>query len=290
MMASHTGWWRKVVGAIGGAVVGTVVAVGVIAWLGQRSLIYFPDDAVPAAASVGLAGAESLTVRTADGLDLQAWYVPAAGEMVGAVLMLHGNAGDRADRAPLAAALRDRGLATLLVDYRGFGGNPGSPSQDGVLADARAAADALREHSGLDASGTVYFGESLGSAVAAGLAAERPPAAVVLRSPFPSLAEVGSLHYRWLPVRLLLRDTYPTAAWIARYDGPVLVIAGDGDQIVPAELSRRVVEAAGGTAELWTVAGAGHNDRVLLDGDALLDRVAAFLRDRARLPVRPAGG
>lgn len=275
--------------ALGGAVVGVVVAVGIIAWLGQRALIYFPTDAVAAPADVGLPTAEALALRTADGLDLQAWYVAAAGETVGAVLMLHGNAGNRADRAPLAAALRDRGIATLLLDYRGFGGNPGGPSQEGLLADARAGAAALQARSGLDASRIVYFGESLGTAVAAGLAAERPPAAVVLRSPFPSLADVGRLHYPWLPVRLLLRDDWPTAEWLGRYDGPVLVIAGERDRIVPLELSRVVVDAAGGQAEVWTVADAGHNDRVLLDGDAMLDRIASFLRERAQLPVRPPG-
>lgn len=288
-MAVGAGWWSKVVGAVGGAVVGVVVAVGLVAWLGQRSLIYFPGEAVPAAASVGLPSAEPLTVTTADGLELQAWYVPAAGETIGAVLMLHGNAGTRADRAPLAAALRERGLATLLLDYRGFGGNPGSPSQAGLLADARAGAAALRRRSGLDASRTVYFGESLGTAVAAGLAAEQPPAAIVLRSPFPSLAEVGKLHYPWLPVDLLLRDEFPTVEWLAGYDGPVLVIAGDRDQIVPADLSQRVVEAVGDDASMWTVGGVGHNDPALLNGPALLDRVTMFLRDRAQLPVRSPG-
>lgn len=278
-----------VIAIVAGVVVGAVIALVAIVWLGQRSLIYFPDDAVPAAARVGLPDAESLTVRTTDGLELQAWYVPASGETVGAVLMLHGNAGNRAGRAPLAAALRDRGLATLLLDYRGFGGNPGSPSQDGLLADARAGADALRARSGLDDTRIVYFGESLGTAVAAGLAAEQPPGAVVLRSPFPSLAEVGRLHYPWLPVRALLRDEFPTAEWIADYGGPVLVIVGDRDEIVPADLSRRVHKAAGGDADLWTAAGAGHNDPALLDGAPMLDRIAGFLRDRARLPVRPPG-
>ncbi|MBW3604625.1 MAG: alpha/beta hydrolase [Actinobacteria bacterium] len=272
-----------------GTLAGVAVAVLGLAWLGQRALIYFPSDVVPSPAAAGVPDAETITVTTDDGLDLAAWYVPAAGEAVGAVLMLPGNAGNRGGRGPLAAALRDRGLATLLLDYRGFGGNPGRPSQDGLLADARAGAAALRRRSGLDASRTVYFGESLGTAVAAGLAAERPPAALILRSPFPSLADVGRLHYPWLPVGLLLRDEFPTGEWLADYDGPVLVVAGERDGVVPADLSRSVAAAAGPDIELVRIAGAGHNDRALLDGARLVDAVSAFLRDHAQLPVRAAG-
>lgn len=272
-----------------GTFAGVALAVLGLAWFGQRALIYFPSDVVPSPGAVGVPDAETLTVTTDDGLELQAWYVPAAGETVGAVLMLHGNAGSRAGRGPLAAALRDRGLATLLLDYRGFGGNPGRPSQDGLLADARAGVAALRRRSGLETSRIVYFGESLGTAVAAGLAVEQPPAALILRSPFPSLAAVGRLHYPWLPVGLLLRDEFPTEEWLVDYDGPVLVVVGERDDIVPADLSSSVARAAGPGTEVVRIADAGHNDRALLDGARLLDAVSAFLRDRTQLPVRAAG-
>ncbi|HEX6254400.1 MAG TPA: alpha/beta hydrolase [Euzebyales bacterium] len=255
--------------------------------LGVRdALIYFPSKTVPPPAEVGLAGAEDLTVVTRDGLRLRAWYVPAAGEPVGAVLVLHGNAGHRAHRAPLAAALRERGLATLLLDYRGFGGNPGSPSQDGLLADSEAAAVALERRSGLDRARIVYFGESIGTAPAAWLAAHRPPAAVVLRSPFPSLTDVARRRFPWLPVGWLLRDHYPLASWIAGYDGPLLAIAGSRDDLIPVRYSRRAVDAAGGEGRLVVVEGAGHNDPALLDGDEMLEAISGFLRDDAGLAVR----
>lgn len=274
---------------VGGAVVG-VVSVLAIIWLRQDALIYFPSNTVPAPAEVRLPEAEQLTVRTADGLDLDAWYVPAAGETAGAVLVLPGNAGDRADRAPLAIALRDRGLASLLVDYRGFGGNPGSPSQPGLLADAEAAATALERRSGLGRDRIVYFGESLGSAPAAWLAARRPPAGVVMRSPFTSLTTIARRRFPWLPVQRLLRDRYPLASWIAGYDGPLLVIAGERDRLIPVADSRRVVDAAGGGGRLLVVPGVGHNDMELLTGATMLDGITAFLRDDVGLAVRDAPG
>jgi fermentation-respiration switch protein FrsA (DUF1100 family) len=270
------------------ASMGVGVLVALLALALQDSLLYFPSKDVPPPAQVGLDEAEELTLTTNDGLQLRAWYVPADGEPVGAVLVLHGNAGHRAHRAPLAAALRDRGLATLLVDYRGFGGNPGSPSQDGLLADSEAAAAALEERTGLPRDRIVYFGESIGTAPTAWLAARRPPAAVVLRSPFPSLTEVARRQFPWLPVRWLLRDHYPLSTWIAGYDGPVLAIAGSADDLVPVSDSRRAVDAAGGGGRLVVIEGAGHNDPALLDGDEMLDAMTTFLRDEAGLPVRDA--
>jgi fermentation-respiration switch protein FrsA (DUF1100 family) len=262
-----------------------VVVVGL--WLLQRRLIYLPTAAVPSPGAVGLDAAEPLELTTADGLELSAWYVPAAGEPAGAVLVLPGNAGNRAARAPLAAALRDAGLATLLVDYRGYGGNPGRPTQDGVLEDARAAVGALRAASGVGPDRLVYFGESLGAAVAAGLAAEQPPAALVLRSPFPSLTEVGQRELPWLPVRLLLRDRFPTTEWVARYRGPTLVVAGDADTLVPPQLSHRVADAAGGPVDVEVVVGAGHNDRALLDGEQMTTAILRFLDERTAIDTTP---
>jgi uncharacterized protein len=271
-----------------GAVLLAVVLAAAGVWLRQDALIYFPSDTVPAAADVGLPEAEPLTVPTADGLDLDAWYVPAAGDPVGAVLVLHGNAGDRADRAPLAAALRERGLASLLLDYRGFGGNPGAPSQRGLLDDAEAAAVVLERRSGLDRDRLVYFGESLGCAPAGWLAARRPPAGLVLRSPFPSLTEIARRRFPWLPVERMLRDRYPLASWITGYEGPLLAIAGERDRLILVSDSQRVVDVAGGGGRLLVVPGVGHNDPELLAGATMLDGITAFLRDDAGLPVRDA--
>ena len=266
---------------------GSVIVLMAAVFLLQRHLIYLPGGDLLAPAAAGVPGAEPLTFTTADGVDLDAWYVPADGEAVGAVLVLHGNAGNRSHRGPLAAALRRAGLATLLVDYRGYGGNSGRPTQDGLLADARAAATALQRRSGFDRDRMIYFGESLGAGVATGLAAERPPAALVLRSPFPSLVAVGRHVYPWLPVATLLRDRYPADEWIARYDGPTLVVAGDADTIIPLPLSRRLADAAGGPVDVEVVAGVGHNDRALLDGEQFIGAIVAFLEDRTTIDVRP---
>ena len=252
------------------AALALAAAVLAATWLLQRRLIYFPLGPGPGRAEDLLPGAENVELRTADGLTLGAWYVRAQAPRA-TVLVLPGNAGNRAHRAPLAHELARRGFSVLLVDYRGYGGNPGRPSERGLYVDARAALDFLLGRPEVDRGRIVYFGESLGAAVALELAVERPPAALVLRSPFTSLAEIGRLHYPFLPVRLLLRDRYPSIERVGRLRCPLLVLAGEQDTVVPAEDSRRLFSAAPpGLARLLLVPRADHNDRELLVGESLL--------------------
>jgi uncharacterized protein len=277
------------------AVLATAVAllavVGLL-WSQQRRLIYLPAPrAVPAAAAV-LPGAEEVSFTTEDGLRLGGWFVPARSSpdpsgRGPAVLVCNGNAGNRSLRAPLAAALARAGLAVLLFDYRGYGGNPGRPTEPGLAADARAAADYLAARPEVDPARLVWFGESIGAAVALRLALERPPAALVLRSPFASLAEVGRLHYPWLPVSMLLADRYDAAGLAGRLEAPLLVVAGERDRIVPASHSRRLFDAAPQPKRFVLLAGADHNDPELLAGPDLLAEVLAFLRS---VPALGAAG
>ncbi|MDN5852614.1 MAG: lysophospholipase, partial [Actinomycetia bacterium] len=224
-------------------VVGTVIALLTAL---QRQLIYFPDSSAPPPADEVLDGARDVTLHTSDGLDLGAWFVPVATGVRDrgyAVLVAPGNGGNRHGRVDLARALRDRGFAVLLMDYRGYGGNPGKPTEEGLALDADAAVEALADL-GYPPEQTIYFGESLGTGVVAALQERRPPAGVVLRSPFTELADVGTHHYPWLPVRLLLKDRFPVVEHIATTDVPVTVIHGRRDSIVPTQQSAKVAEAA----------------------------------------------
>ena len=243
-------------------------------WALQRQLIYFPDATpVPPAATV-IAGAQDVTLHTTDGLELGAWFVPETGPVdTGmAVLVAPGNGGNRAGRAGFARELSRRGLGVLLVDYRGYGGNPGSPSEDGLAADADAAGAALTKL-GYAPQRTIYFGESLGSGVVAALQVRHPPAGIVLRSPFTELADVAAYHYPWLPVRALLRDRFPVIEHLAASHVPITVIYGDRDSVVPALLSARVADQASALVERVVIEGADHNDPVMF-GPRVADAVA----------------
>jgi uncharacterized protein len=242
-------------------------------WLFQRQLIYFPVEEVPPV-DTSLPGARIVDITTEDGLVLTGWFITPSPAKA-AMLVLNGNAGNRANRTPLASALVERGFAVLLFDYRGYGGNQGMPSEEGLAMDAAAAFRALVEVS--DSEHLVLLGESLGAAVAARLAIETPPAALVLRSPFPSLAAVAAVHYPYLPARLLLRDRYDTLAAVALLDVPTLVVAGSADSIVPSRLSQQV-QAAAPTGARWVlIEDADHNDPDLSWGAPLVDAIDRFL-------------
>jgi fermentation-respiration switch protein FrsA (DUF1100 family) len=268
------------------AIAGIVVAAVFLLWIGQRRLIYMPSvgGAVPSARQVGLASAVDVQLPTEDGLTLGAWFVPAsAGGSGWTLILFNGNAGHRAFRAPLASRLADAGVSVLMCDYRGFGGNPGQPTEEGLARDARAALGWVRGRGGAAPGPIAYFGESLGAAVAVRLAVESQPAALILRSPFTSMVDVARHHYPWLPVGWLLADRYPSIDRIGRLTCPVLVIAGDRDSVVPSSQSRRLYEAALESQRHWLlVPGADHNDFELLAGDALVDAVLRLLRNQQR--------
>ena len=269
--------------------VAVLIILLVVIWTFQRRMIYFPIGQVPSPEEGGLSHIQPVRFTTSDGGELDAWFLALEDRSPRAtVLVFNGNAGNRSHRIELADALHRHGLQVLLMDYRGYGGNPGVPTERGLADDARAARAYVASRSDVDASRLVYFGESLGAAVAVDLASEYPPAALILRSPFTSLSDVGQFHYPFLPVRLLLRDRFPSLGRIRQIEAPLLVIAGDRDQVVPIEQSRRLYDAATEPKELLILAGADHNDLALLAGREMIAAIVRFIDERAQPSLPPA--
>jgi uncharacterized protein len=283
-MPARTGR-RRVLVSVVGVLTAIVLIVGLL-WGFQRRLIYLPDPSAPPPAQDVVPNAVDVRLRTADGLDLAAWYLAAPPSSCRAtVLIAPGNAGNRELRAPLMDVLAARGFGVLVLEYRGYGGNPGSPTEEGLAADAVAAREFLAAQ-GLAESEILYYGESLGAGVVTTLAVSHPPAGLVLRSPFVDLAAAAAVHYPFLPVRAMLWDDYPVRDTVARLIVPVTVVYGETDAIIPPEQSREVAAAAGERGVAVAVPGADHNDPALLDGPELLDAVVA-LADRASCPPPP---
>jgi fermentation-respiration switch protein FrsA (DUF1100 family) len=267
------------VAATAGVLALVAVVLMAFLWTIQRRLIYLPSAAVPPSAAEVIDGAKDVRLHTSDGLTLGGWLVPAQTPRSGiTVLVTPGNAADRSARAPLARALAARGFAVLLFDYRGYGGNAGSPSEQGLADDARAARAYLVGEAGVAPDRLLYFGESLGAAVAVGLAAEHPPAGLVLRSPFVDLAAVARVHYPYLPARFLLRDRYPVAEQLRSVKVPTAVVYGTRDSVIPPVQSIAVAEAAAGPVRVVRIDGADHNDPALTHGPAVVDAIAAVTR------------
>lgn len=257
------------------AAVAVLLIVIVVLWFVQRSMIYFPDTSEVTPAGDALVGGQNIVLTTSDGYELDAWFAPPAPEADDrdmAVLMAPGNAGNRANRTGIAQEFQDQGFAVLLMEYRGYSTNPGSPSEEGLVRDGFAAVDAL-DAQGYEPEQTIYFGESIGTGVIAALLQERPPAAAVLRSPLTNLADVGSHHYPWLPVRTVLRDNFPVIDQIRDTEVPISVIRADDDSVIPSQLSAQIAQAAPNLVEELVIEQADHNDPVMF-GPKIAEAVA----------------
>lgn len=258
-------------------------AVALFVYIGipviERRFIYFPERRIVATPSdVGLEF-EELRFSASDGVRLHAWFVPGRRDLT--LLWFHGNAGNIGDRSDFLRLLHDElGAGVFLLSYRGYGMSEGTPSEEGTYLDAEAALAAASAREEVDPKRIVYFGQSLGAAVAVELATRHRPQALVLESAFTSIADMAKLHYPFLPVGPLLRTRYDSLAKIGRVDAPVLMIHGDRDDIAPLEMGRRLFEAAGRPKAFREIEGAGHNDVHLVGGERYFAALREFLAGR----------
>jgi uncharacterized protein len=245
-------------------------------YFAQRRMMYFPATFLPTPQEAGLKTAETVDLQTSDGLKLVAWYVPATrASTLKTIIYFHGNAGNIAGRIFRIRQYLDAGFGVLLVEYRGYGGNPGNPTEQGLYKDGRAAMDWLADK-GIPAEQTVLFGESLGSGVAVQLATEYRTGALVLEAPYTSTVDVAAGAYWFLPVRLMMKDRFDSLDKITRINTPLLVMHGEHDRTIPVAHGRRLLSAARDPRRGVFVDRAGHND---LPNHGSDEEVLKFLAD-----------
>jgi len=259
---------------LGFAAVAYAALVGGL-YLFQRQLLYFPDRAHPELFGLQQLGVREVTLSTEDGLSLLSWYVPARpGRPV--IAYFHGNGGHIGYRAERLLRFSREGFGVLMAEYRGYGGNPGTPSEAGFYADGRAAL-AFLDREGLAADRLVLYGESLGSGVAVALAVEHQIAALVLEAPFTSVAEVAQSHFPYLPASRMVVDRFDSLSRIGKVKAPILVLHGERDRVVPVRYGRALFDAAPEPKEGWFAPDAGHED---LARYGSLDVAVAFITRR----------
>jgi fermentation-respiration switch protein FrsA (DUF1100 family) len=257
--------------------------VGVVWWYQER-LIYYPQigrEPLDTPAAHGVAY-DDFTISTDDGEKLSVWWVPAV-EPVGAVLVLHGNAGNVSQRTPYALMFRELGYSTLLVDYRGYGKSSGKPSEAGTYRDADAAWRWLTQTRRISAKNIVIFGESLGGGVASWLAARTSAQALVLASTFTSTVDLGAELYGFLPVRLIARLKYSTLDRLHDVHVPVLVAHSPADDVVPFGHGRRLYAAANAPKTFLELAG-GHDTGFVYARAEWVQALARFLASARNAP------
>lgn len=238
---------------------------------GQRSLMYFPDPTRPRPAEADVPDMAEVALTTEDGLELLAWHRAPAEPGGPTLLYFHGNAGHIGMRGFKVRPYLDAGLGVLLTTWRGYSGNPGRPSEEGLYADARAALAHL-ERCGVVPDSLVLYGESLGTGVAVQIATELRAAALVLEAPFSSIADVAQARLPLVPVKPFILDRFESRTKIRRIETPLLVVHGALDETVPARFGRKLFRAARQPKEAVFLPEAAHNDlydhgmaRIVLD-------------------------
>jgi len=269
-----------------GVIAGLVLAyltICLLMWALQRQLLYVPDITMETPASYGLAGFEEVDLTSRDGTRLTVWARRAAAGRP-TIVYFHGNAGHLGNRADLFDAFARRGFGVVALSYRGYGTSAGSPSEQGLYEDARAAAAYAESALKVGRHDLILYGESLGTGVAVETALASAPALLVLQSPYTSMEALARDRYFWLPVRLLLADRFDSVAKIGRVASPVLIFHGERDVVVPAAYGRALLAAAAEPKQAIFFPELGHGG---FDVERLASEVeAAFTQRRAALSPR----
>jgi uncharacterized protein len=265
---------RVVLPLIGIALAAYAAVVGGLFFF-QRQLLYLPDRTRPELAGLAQLGVREVTITTADGLSLLSWYLPSRpGRPV--IAYFHGNGGHIGYRIERLLRFAQEGYGVLMLEYRGYGGNPGTPTETGFYTDARAALDFL-ERDGIGPNRLVLYGESLGSGVAVQVAAQNEVAGLILEAPPTSVAEVAQSHFPYVPATLMVVDRFDSLSRIGQVKAPILIMHGERDRVVPVRYGRALFDAAPEPKEGWFVPEAGHEDLARYGG---LDVAVAFIDRR----------
>lgn len=230
----------------------------VLLYLKQRDLLFpVPSTERTAPAAAGLSAAEEHVLTTSDGEKVVVWHVPARpGRPV--VLYFPGNGDFLAGLVDRFNAITADGTGLVALSYRGYAGSSGAPSEDGLLHDAAAAYSFATAR--YDAMRIVVWGFSLGTGVAVALASGQPVGKLILEAPYTSMVDIAGAHYRYVPVRLLLRDSFHSDRRIARVTAPLLVLHGAQDPTVPITFGERLFALAHEPKRFVRIDRGGHND------------------------------
>lgn len=257
-------WFKRAAFVVVVAYLGAVGALFAM----QRSLQYPAIDRVTDVVEAQLPGFEDIVVETEDGERLRGfWKAPEPGRAL--TLYFHGNGGNLWNRRDRVRLLGEEGRGVLIVSYRGYSGSTGSPTEEGLRRDARAAWRFATER--VDPARILVYGESLGSGVATRLASETEVGALVLDAPFASTADVAAMRYPFAPVRLLMLDQFRSIDVIGQVRAPILVMHGDADVVVPFSQGETLFSAAPEPKRFVRFPGAGHSS-LLEDGGLTLVR------------------
>jgi len=262
-----------------GILVSALVALALLnglTFLAQPGMIFFPYNVLDATPTDWGLDYQDVRLRTEDAVELHSWFIPRSGSRQ-VLLFFHGNAGNISHRGKSIAIFHRLGLNVFIIDYRGYGRSRGKASELGLYRDARAAWRYLTEERGLIPADIIVFGRSLGGVVAAKLAAQERPGALILESSFSSAKDIARETFPLLSRLVVLRFDLDAAGYLRSARSPVLVLHSPDDEIIPYHLGRKLFAAAPDPKHFVQLRG-GHNEGFILSHPAYERAIEEFLR------------
>ncbi len=243
-------------------------------FLNQSKYVYFPTEYIGfSPKDIGLRY-EDIYFFASDGTRINGWYIPSGKEYT--LLIFHGNGGNISDRIGLIKIFNKIGLSIFIIDYRGYGKSSGEPSEEGTYLDASGAWDYLVKKKKVNPKKIIVYGRSLGGPIAAKVAKESKPAALVLDSTFTSIKDIGAELYPYLPVNKFFKYDYNTINYLKHVNCPVMVIHSREDDYIPFEHGQKVYDSIQGRKELVVIKGS-HNDNIFVSEDIYMEKIDSFL-------------
>lgn len=247
------------------------VAIMAFLYFYQRNLQYFPAGPRPELETQ--IKPEVITVTPEEGISLQGFYWPAK-EGLPTIVFFHGNGQAYQYWIDKLMTFAQEGYGALFTDYRGYGGQPGEPTEEGIYRDARSFINTINTNQSVPFDDMVFYGESLGTGVAVQMATEFRPKALILESAYSSTADIAKARYWMFPVELLMKDQYRSIDKIDGLKMPKLFIHSLNDRVINIRFARRLYEATPEPKQFVEVSNGGHND--LLDNGLAL-HISSFL-------------
>ena len=254
-----------------------VIYVAIVATMAvfQRKLLYLPDKNIRLPEQYGLSDFEEYFIYNSDNIKIQLWYKPAKKHLP-TIIYFHGNASHIGNRAGIFSALSNKGFGVLAVSYRGYGKSSGTPSEQGLYADARSAINFAINQKNIPLSDIIIYGESLGSGVAVQMASEMNFAGLILQAPYTSIADRASEIYWFLPVRMILQDNFNSLSKIAKIHSPLLIFHGELDSVIPISQGKAIFDAAPQPKKAVYFSDIEHNN---FDSETIANEVFKFISD-----------
>jgi len=216
--------------------------ITITTYIFQRDLLYKPTENNYYGDKI-LVSIQKIKIKTTDNIELISWYHKKNTSEYKTILFLHGNAGSLENRIHKINHFKDMNINFLIIAWRGFSGNKGQPSEQGLYNDANSAVEWLKSNGVLEQN-IIIYGESLGTGIATEISQNRNFAGIILESPFTSMIAAGKDKYPYLPIKILLKDKYESDKKIKNIKSPILVMHGKADSIVPFSMGKKIYELA----------------------------------------------